>query len=188
MPYLARALVFAASIATAQAQVPIVVPPPPLLPPATKLEGFAAPPGSVLTVGYDRLGGVQGVSVEVRTIHDAHGASASGLVIEVAEGPTHREQSFVDADEIADLIKGMDTVLAVNGNPTAFDNFEVRYATRGELEIAALSTRARGAVYAVQAGRLVKAQRVGLSSGEMLKLRGLFDAGAQKLRLADAAR
>jgi hypothetical protein len=60
--------------------------------------------------------------------------------------------------------------------------------TRGELLLSALSTRNGGVVYGVQAGRVLKAQRAGLTSGEMLKLRGLFDAAEQKLRSVVARR
>jgi hypothetical protein len=173
----------------AGAQSPTIVPLPQVLPPATRLEGFAAPPGSVVTIGYDRLGGVQGVFVEVREVHDARGGSASGLVVTVSEEEARaRQESFVDADEIPALIKGLDTLLELSRNPTGFDNYEVHYVTRGELLLSALSTRNGGVVYGVQAGRVLKAQRAGLNSGEMLKLRGLFDAAEQKLRSVVARR
>ena len=176
------------SLTTAGSQSPAVIAAPPL-PPATRLEAFAPPPGSLVTIGYDRLGGVEGVFVEVREMHDERGGSASGLVVAVSDDQAHsRQESFVDADEIAGLVKGVDALLEVNRNPTNFDNYEVHYATRGELMLSALSTRAGGVVYGIEAGRLMKARREGLTSGEMVKLRGLFDAAAQKLRTALAAR
>lgn len=54
-------------------------------------------------------------------------------------------------------------------------------APRPEGSLSALSTWAAGVVYQVQAGRVVTAQRTGSTSGEMLKLRGLFEAAEQKL-------
>jgi len=170
------------SLAAAGGQAPAIVAAPPLLPPATRLEGFSPSPGTLMTIGYDRLGGLQGVFVEVREMQDARGGLASGLVLTVSDDDAHgREESYVDADEIPALIKGVDALLEVSRNPTSFDNYEVHYTTRGELLLSALSTRNGGVVYGIRAGRLAKAQRAGLTVGEMLKLRSLFEAAEQKL-------
>lgn len=170
-------------------QPPMIVAPP--LPPATMMEGFRHPTGTMITVGYDDLGDVGGVSVEVREMRDAHGGRVRGLVVEIA-GPQSardqsareqpiREQSFVDADELPDLIKGLDDLVAITANPTQFRSFEVRYVTKGELELSASSSRNRGVLYAVAVGRMVKARRAGLTGGEMHQLRVLFEAAAAKL-------
>lgn len=150
-------------------------------PPATKLEGFKPAAGSVLTIGYDELGNVGGISVDVREMRDTKGASVKGLVVDVAEGEYRQERSFVDADEIPELLKGFDALLDVKANPTQFKSFEVRYTTRGELQLTAFNNNRGAVLYAVQAGRTLKAQKVGLSVGDMQKLRGLFDAASQKL-------
>jgi hypothetical protein len=160
-------------------QAPMVVGPP--LPPATMMEGFRQPIGSVLTIGYDELGEVAGVSVEVREMRDSHGGRVRGVVVDVAVGQSGREQSFLDADEIPDLLKGLEALLAITSNPTQFKSFEVRYATKGELALSASSSRNRGVLYTVEVGRLTKARRAGLTGGEMHQLRTLFDAAAQKL-------
>jgi hypothetical protein len=151
------------------------------LPPATMMEGFQYPVGTLFTVGYDDLGDVAGVSVEVREMRDARGVRVRGVVVEVANGPTSREQSLVDADEIPDLLKGFDAMLEIRTNPTQFKNFETRFATKGELILSANSTRNRGVLYAVEVGRLVKARRGGLTGGEMHQLRVLLEAASQKL-------
>jgi hypothetical protein len=184
---LCLAVVFVATAASAGAQPPAIVTVPPVLPPATRLEGFLATPGSVMTIGYDRLGGIEGVFVEVRDMHDARGASASGVVVSVTEEDARaRQESYVDADELPGLINGIDALTSVNRNPTGFDNYEVHYSTRGELLLSALSTRTGNVVFAVQAGRLAKSLRTGITLGEMIKLRGLFDAALEKLRSAAA--
>ena len=157
---------------------------PPLLPPATKLEAFQPAIGSVLTVAFDVLGHVEGISVDVREMRDSRGAIARGLVVRVAESERHEEMSFVDEDELPDLLKGIDALLDVRGNPTSFKNFEVQYATRGELVLTVFNTPGGTVLYAVQAGRPVIARRAGLSTSEMLKLRGMFETGAQKLNAA----
>lgn len=156
--------------------------------PATKMEAFKPSAGSVLTFGYDELGSVGGVTVDVREMHDAKGGSVRGLVVEVYESQYRKERSFVDADEIPELLKGLDALLEVKANPTQFKSFEVRYTTRGELQLTAFNS-SRGAIgYAVQAGRTLKAQTIGLNAEAMQKLRGLFDTALQKLNTVAAAK
>lgn len=150
-------------------------------PPATKLEAFKPAAGSVLTLGYDDLGVVGGISVDVREMRDAKGGGARGLLVEVTESQYRQERSFVDADEIAELLKGFDALLEVKENPTQFKSFEVRYTTRGELQLTAFNTPRGEILYAVQAGRTLKAQKVGLSAADMQKLKALFEAATQKL-------
>ncbi|MEO8482690.1 MAG: hypothetical protein ABI634_10800 [Acidobacteriota bacterium] len=153
------------------------------LPPATKLEGFLPAPGSVLTIGFDPLRGLQsvaGVNVEVREVRDDHGDGARGLVVRVFEGENRRDFSYVDADEVPSLLAGMDALLQINGNPTSFAMFEVRYATRGELEFTVFNNPRGEIVYAVQAGRTLRAQRV-LTTADMTRLRGLLDAAQGRL-------
>ena len=179
------ALAFIGSAASAAAQTPAIVQEAQVLPPATRLEGFGSTPGSVLTIGFDRLGGIEGVFVEVRDMRDEHGGSASGVVVTVAEeGGRARQDAYVDADELPGLISGIDALTSANRNPTSFENYEVHYFTRGALLVSAVSTRAGGIVYAIEAGRVTKTIRTNVSSGEMIKLRGLFDAALQKLRTA----
>ncbi|MDP9112443.1 MAG: hypothetical protein M3O20_02040, partial [Acidobacteriota bacterium] len=95
--------------------------------PATKMEAFKPTAGSVLTLGYDELGRVSGISVDVREMRDSKGANARGLLVEITESQFRKERSFVDADEIPELIKGFDALLDVKDNPTQFKQFEVRY-------------------------------------------------------------
>ena len=150
-------------------------------PPATKMEGFKPAAGSVLVFGYDELGSVGGISVDVREMRDAQGRGVRGLVVEVTESQYRKERSFVDADEIPELLKGFDALLEVKANPTSFKNFEVRYTTKGELQLTAFNSSNGPVMYAVQTGRTLKAQRLGLGASDMQKLRGLFEAAAQKL-------
>jgi hypothetical protein len=168
-----------AAQAAAGPQAPMVLGPPP--PPATLMEAFQYPVGTLFTVGYDDLGEVAGISVEVREMRDAGGGRVRGVVVEVVTSQSAREQSLVDADEIPELLKGFDAMLEIRANPTQFRSFETRYATKGELILSANSSRNRGVLYAVEVGRIVKARRGGLTGGEMHQLRVLFDAASQKL-------
>jgi len=109
----------------------------------------------VLTLGFDDLGSVRGISVDVRELRDlkSPGVGVRGLVVDVRESQYRNERSFVDADEIPELLKGLDALLAVKENPTPFKNFEVRYTTRGELQLTAFSTRDGSINYSVRVGR-----------------------------------
>jgi hypothetical protein len=163
--------------------MPLQMPPSPPPPPATKLEGFQPAIGSVLTIGFDELGRVEGVSVDAREMHDSEGTSARGVVVRVSETEHHSELAYVDDDEIPALIKGLDALLEVRGNPTEFRNFEVRYTTRGELELTVFNAPGGNVLFAVQAGRVWRARRAGLSTAEMLRLRTMFASAAQKLNI-----
>jgi hypothetical protein len=160
------------------AQTMVLGPP---LPPATLLEGFRAPIGAVVTVGHEVLGDVRGVSVEIRELRDSTGGRVRGLVINVNPDKGSLQWSDIDEDEVPLLLKGIDQLLPITGNPTQFGNFEMRYATKGELEVTASSSRNRGVVFSVEAGRFGKARRDGLTAGEMQQLRTLIEAASQKL-------
>ena len=54
------------------------------------------------------------------------------------------ERAFIDADEIPKLVKGIDALLDVSSNPTSFENFEVRYSTKGDLQITGFNSCDRG--------------------------------------------
>ncbi len=179
-------LIVAPSVAT-MAQAPTTQPPPP----ATKLEGFSPGSGSLLVKGYDTIGkATYGVSVDAQERTNAKGARVSGLLVEIKELGTSRLEregrSFVDADEIPELLKGLDALLAIKANPTQFKMFEVQYTTRGELELTAFNNDKGEISYAVKAGRPLGATRY-LKSDEMIKLKGLFDSALQKLNAVGAA-
>jgi hypothetical protein len=139
-------------------------------------------------MGYDELGSVSGFSVDVREMRDLNSSGARGLVVDITESQYRRERSFVDADEIPELLKGFDALLDVKANPTQFKNFEVRYTTRGELPLTAFNSSNGSIMFAVQAGRTLKAQRVGISASDMQKLRALFEAASQKLQAVASAK
>ncbi len=160
-------------------QSPMLVSPP--LPPATLLEGFRAPIGAVVTIGHEVLGEVRGVSVEVRELRDSTGTRVRGLAVNVNPDKGSAQSSYVDIDEVTPLLNGIETLLPITANPTQFSSFEMHYATKGELEVTASSTRNRGVQFSVEAGRLVKARRDGLTAGELQQLHTLIEAASQKL-------
>jgi hypothetical protein len=144
-------------------------------PPPTKLEAFQPPVGSVFTVAHEDMGNISGISVELREVRDSAGKPIRGLIV-----TSGTERSFVDADEIAALLRACQALLDVNGNPTQLKTYEARYGTRGSLELTAATTDRRGVVYSVKVGRFRTAGS-SLTSSQMGQLRDIFAAAAEKL-------
>jgi len=151
--------------------------------PATKLEGFKPSAGSVVMLGYDELGSVGSppVNVDVREARDAKGAKALGISVEVTENWYRKDQSLVDADEIPDLLKGIDTLLEVDANPTKFENLEIRCITRGELLLTAYNVSRGRTYFTIQAGRDLPVVSGRLSAKDMSKFRAMIEQAAQKI-------
>jgi hypothetical protein len=160
---------------------PFVALPP--VPPPTALEAFS-PSDTLITMGYTELGGVAAggalVRVDVRELRTPAGDGVRGVAVDVIESETRRDRSFIDVDEIAPLLRGIDAMLEVRANPTSFDRYELRYVTRGELWLRTVVTSRGSIVYAMQAGRTARAQAQ-LEVADLVKLRGLFAAAAAKL-------
>jgi hypothetical protein len=152
-------------------QAPLFPPPPP-----TKLEAFQPPVGSVFTIAHEDLGNVMGINIDLREVRDARGKPIRGLIVQVGT-----ERSFVDADELAGLLRGCDALLDVNANPTQFKTFETRFATRGSLELTAATNDDHGVTYSVKVGRFRIAGANMLTATHMRQLRDIFATAAQKL-------
>jgi hypothetical protein len=155
----------------------------PPAPPPTALEAFS-PSDTLVTMGYTELGGVAAggalVRVDVRELRTTSGDGVRGVTVDVIESQTRRDRSFLDVDEIAPLLRGIDAMLEVRSNPTSFDRYELRYVTRGELWLRTMVTPRGAIVYAMQVGRAERAQAQ-LEVADLVKLRGLFAAAAAKL-------
>jgi len=101
------------------------------------------------------------------------------VIVQVTQSEYREERSFVDTDELPELLKGIDALLSVKTNPTTYQNFEVRYTTKGELQVTAFGSAGR-INYAVQAGRITKAQAFVDEDG-LRKLRTMFETASQQL-------
>jgi hypothetical protein len=165
---------------------PAAPPAAPPLPPATRLEAFKPAAGTLVTFGYNELGSVGDVSVDAREIRGAQGTSVRGVVVEVTQSQYREERAFIDTDELDELLSGIDALLAIQSNPTGFQNFEVQYTTKGELQITAFSSRG-GISYAVEAGRVTTA-RVFLNADNIRRLREMFAAAQTLLNTPNASR
>jgi len=173
------ATVCAMTLANAQAPAAAAAapsaPPPP---PATKVEAFRPAAGSIMTFGYNELGSISyNISVDARELSDARGAAVRGVAVAVIESQYRTEQAFIDADELPELIRGIDALLAVKTNPTRYENFEVRYTTKGELRLTAFGSGAKVS-YSVRAGRVTTA-RANVNEEGLRKLRAMFEAANQ---------
>jgi hypothetical protein len=154
--------------------------PPVSPPPATKVEAFRPAAGSVVTFGYNELGEISGISVDARELRDTRGAVVRGVAVQVTESQYRDERSFVDADELPELLKGIDALLAVQANPTRYENFEVRYTTKGELQITVFNSGQK-IRYSVRAGRVTTAQAF-IDEADLRNLRSMFEAANQLLK------
>jgi hypothetical protein len=169
------------AVDSASAQVPRPAPSAQPAPPAaTRLEGFHPDAGTIVTLGYSELGSVSGVSVDVRELRAARTGTVRGLLVEITQGEYRQERSFVDADEIPELVRGVDAILAVGSNPTSFQQFEVRYTTRGELQLTAFNNTSGNISYSVRAGRITTAQKF-ISTSDLQRLRTMFVAAQEKI-------
>jgi len=143
------------------------------------VEAFQPAAGTIFTIGYNDLGTIgYSIVVDARELTDARGTKARGVTVAVIESQYRTERAFIDADELPELIRGIDALLAVKANPTRYENFEVQYTTKGELEISAFGSGDKVS-YAVRAGRVTTAQSR-INEDGLRKLRGMFDA-ANKL-------
>jgi len=119
------------------------------------------------------------VSVDARELRDAKGNLVRGVIVEVTTGEYREERAFIDTDELPELLKGMDALLSVNTNPTTYESFEVRYTTKGELQLTAFNS-GKQISYAVQAGRITHANAFTDENG-FRRLRAMFQEASQKL-------
>jgi len=101
------------------------------------------------------------LTVDVRRVQDSRGSSVRGVVVEVTDGgPLARTaRSFVDEEELQELVNGLDALMSVRANPTTFKQFEVRYKTHGELDIAVVGSESSKMQYVITAGRVFRESR-----------------------------
>lgn len=153
----------------------------------TRLESFKPSAGSLVTLAYDDLGDINfgRVRADVREMRDSKGGVVRGVLVRVSDSQFHQEEAFVDPDEIPELLRGIDAIMRTRTNPTTFKSFELRYSTRGELEVSAYNTDAY-VQYAIHAGRVTKATALNLNSEDLAKFRAMLVTANE--RLAAAAR
>lgn len=120
-------------------------------------------------------------ATHVREYQGADGERVRGLLVEVEAGQYRRERSFVDADEIPELLRGIEALLALKQNPTSFQFFEHRYTTKGELQITVYNG-AEGIRYSIRAGRIIRAEVLNMTDGDLQKFRSLIASAQTRIQ------
>ncbi|CAL8978900.1 hypothetical protein RHODGE_RHODGE_03256 [Rhodoplanes serenus] len=148
--------------------------------PKTKLEAFTGEVGSVIVKGYAEIGVVKAqgeVSVTAMTFKSAKtGSETKGLVLEISEYGgygKHVSRSFVDYDEIGELLEGVDYIAKANESVTPYPFFEAKYATRGGLSFTVFNDLSGKLNVAIASGS-VGARSAYLNSEQFSKLRLLI--------------
>ena len=113
--------------------------------PKTKLEAFLGTTGTVLIRGRTEVGtvGAKGATrVLAVTLRNASTAEeVKGIVIEISQpsvGSNSAARSFVDYDEIAGLIQGIDQVVQVDRKAIELAQVEATYSTRDDVRVLVL--------------------------------------------------
>lgn len=159
--------------------------------PKTKLEAFEAQEGVVIVQGFSRIGelrGTYGGSVVVQAnefTNATTGTRASGTVIDVKEGARleRSNRSFIDYDEIASLLKGIDYIAKADKSVTKLENFQADYRTKGDVKISTFSTTGGEIMVAVAAGRIGRTS-VHLKFADLGALRNLISSAQERLDAA----
>jgi hypothetical protein len=117
-------------------------------PTSTKIEAFSQRVGAVIVKGYKPLG-VLGdatgtVGLECREFFDpATNKREYGLIVQVTEkaGRERESLSYVDYEEIDELLRGIDYISTIDSSVTKLGNFEALYRTKDNLQIAVFSSQ-----------------------------------------------
>jgi hypothetical protein len=184
-------LIFALSCSRVDAQQrqPVFEP----LEPRTRLEALQLKIGTVIVRGSQRVGAVRNPAqgrVEVaalEVIETGSNLRARGLSLAIEEaGERGREAVvFVDYDELAGLLEGLESMSRLDRGETQLPNFEVSYRTKGDLIVSVFSTRS-GIVRCVVTGGPLAPAAVTFPAEEVGNLRALIATAKNRLDEARA--
>ena len=156
--------------------------------PPTKLEAFLATDGAVVIRGSSRVGAVRGepgslVAVASKEFTNVRtGARAHGITVEVRKADRREPGgiAYVDFDEMASLLSGLEYLGKVDKSSTSLDQFEADYRTKGGLVVAMYNTSA-GPKAAVSSG-IGGAATAELEYGDFVRFRELLQSAYASLR------
>jgi hypothetical protein len=122
--------------------VPVVVVNPP--PPKTHLQAMADQKGALIVAGYTDVGTVQredGGYVRITAAEYTNTATSTkqyGLLVFIhgSDASEREVRTYVDDDEIDTLLSSLDSMNRLDHTATQLNDFDARYRTRGDLEIA----------------------------------------------------
>ncbi|MDQ2855462.1 MAG: hypothetical protein M3R68_03980 [Acidobacteriota bacterium] len=163
-------------------------------PPLTKLEDFDNRMQTIIVRGSTHVSTLPtahnaAVRVDAIELRDqSNGSSATGVVVELrdlsrqdATHPADESRSYIDYEEIDRTIKAWDQVVRSDDTITKLNNFESRYRTKGDLEIAVFRQTSGGSVAASISGGLCERVRIFLSLDELVKLRHMIVQAKERL-------
>lgn len=154
----------------------------------TQLEEFQGRVQTIIVRGSTHLmtvtarnGTARVDAIELRD--ESNGSRATGVVIELRDSshPDDEARSYIDYEEINRVIKAWDQVARTDDTITKLNNFESRYRTRGDLEIAVFRQTPGGSVAATLSGGICNRVRIFLSLDELIKLRHLVAQAKERL-------
>ena len=111
----------------------------------TTLQRFSVKAGAVLVKGFQEVGSIRGqlgstIVAEARELTDASdGTRTDGITLEIRDATNDKSTSFIDYDEIASLIRGLDYVAKVDKSATKLANVQADYTTRGDFRISSFN-------------------------------------------------
>jgi hypothetical protein len=126
----------------------------------TRLEALMSEPETVIVKGYTRVGSMSGsrgtADVTAWEVIDAEsGRRERGVGVEISDAtqnrPDYEERAYVDYDELAPLLKGIDYIMRLDDKATKLSRYEAQYQTRGGLVIFTFNTSG-GYVTAITTG------------------------------------
>jgi hypothetical protein len=115
----------------------------------TRLESLMSEPGTVIVKGYTRVGSMNGSrGVAYFTVWEATDAGTGrreqGVAVEISDAganrPDSEERAYIDYDELAPLLKGIDYIMKLNDKATKLSSYEAQYQTRGGLMLITFNT------------------------------------------------
>jgi hypothetical protein len=156
------------------------------LEPRTKLEEFDSRLETVIVRGsthimtaIGRNGSVRVDALELRD--EGNATRATGVILELkdttrqdATHPADEARLYIDYEEIDALIKAWDRVARTDDTITKLNNFESRYRTKGDLEIAVFRQTPGGSIAAAVSGGICDRVRIFLSLDELTKVRWMI--------------
>ncbi|HXD34820.1 MAG TPA: hypothetical protein VN643_27115 [Pyrinomonadaceae bacterium] len=160
--------------------------------PITALEAFESRMQTIVVRGSTHVGTVTACngsarvdSVEFRD--ESVNGKASGAVITLREAaqeanqPVDETRSYIDYEEIDRVVKAWDQVARTDDTITKLNNFESRYRTRDDFEIAVFRQTPGGTVAASVSGGVCERNIIFMSLDELIKLRHMVAQAKEKL-------
>jgi len=115
----------------------------------TRLETLMSETGVVIVKGYTRVGSMAGsrgaAYFTAWEVTDAgSGRAERGVGVEISDStqnrPDFEERAYIDYDELAPLLKGIDQIMKLDDKVTKLSRFEAQYQTRGGLVLVTFNT------------------------------------------------